>query len=50
MPFLPPTFGGVTDAVFWSGGIAVLTKHNRVIVTTDIEAVMRDKAIDLVSR
>jgi hypothetical protein len=49
MPFLPPTFGGGVVAVFWSGGIAVLTKHNCVIVTTDIEAVMRDKAIDLVS-
>jgi vacuolar protein sorting-associated protein 16 len=37
VPLLPPASGGVVDAVFWGGGIAVLTEDNRVIVTTDIE-------------
>uniref|UniRef100_M8BAS8 Vacuolar sorting-associated protein 16-like protein n=1 Tax=Aegilops tauschii TaxID=37682 RepID=M8BAS8_AEGTA len=29
--------GGVADAVFWGGGVAILTEDNRVVVTTDIE-------------
>ncbi|TVU02482.1 hypothetical protein EJB05_52035, partial [Eragrostis curvula] len=38
VPLLPPASGGVADAVFWGGGVAVLTEDNRVVVTTDIEA------------
>jgi vacuolar protein sorting-associated protein 16 len=38
VPLLPSASGGVADAVFWGGGIAVLTEDNRVIVTIDIEA------------
>lgn len=38
MPLLPPASGGVADAVFWGGGIAILTEDNRVVVTTDIES------------
>jgi hypothetical protein len=38
VPLLRLASGGVADAVFWGGGIAVLTEHNHVIVTTNIEA------------
>ncbi|KAK3161510.1 hypothetical protein QOZ80_1BG0078030 [Eleusine coracana subsp. coracana] len=38
VPLLPPASGGVADAVFWGGGIAVLTEDNRIVVTTDIES------------
>ncbi|KAL5220130.1 hypothetical protein ABZP36_024843 [Zizania latifolia] len=38
VPLLPPASGGVADAAFWGGGVAVLTEDNRVVVTTDIEA------------
>ncbi|KAI4999587.1 hypothetical protein ZWY2020_004176 [Hordeum vulgare] len=37
VPLLPPASGGVADAVFWGGGVAILTEDNRVVVTTDIE-------------
>nr|CAB3477864.1 unnamed protein product [Digitaria exilis] len=38
VPLLPPASGGVADAVFWGGGVAILTEDNRVVVATDIEA------------
>ncbi|GJM93638.1 hypothetical protein PR202_ga10210 [Eleusine coracana subsp. coracana] len=38
VPLPPPASGGVADAVFWGGGIAVLTEDNRIVVTTDIES------------
>ncbi|VAH62507.1 unnamed protein product [Triticum turgidum subsp. durum] len=37
VPLLPPASGGVADAVFWGGGVAILTEDNRVVVTIDIE-------------
>ncbi|KAM0858443.1 hypothetical protein ACQ4PT_047830 [Festuca glaucescens] len=37
VPLLPPASGGVADAVFWGGGVAILTEDNRVVVTADIE-------------
>ncbi|KAJ1284684.1 hypothetical protein BS78_03G223800 [Paspalum vaginatum] len=38
VPLLPPASGGVADAVFWGGGVAILTEDNRIVVATDIEA------------
>ncbi|AQK97135.1 Protein VACUOLELESS1 [Zea mays] len=38
VPLLPPASGGVADALFWGGGVAILTEDNRVVVATDIEA------------
>ncbi|KAL5228890.1 hypothetical protein ABZP36_017155 [Zizania latifolia] len=38
VPLLPPASGGVADAAFWGGGVAVLTEDNSIVVTTDIEA------------
>lgn len=37
VPLLPPASGGVADALFWGGGVAILTEDNRVVVATDIE-------------
>uniref|UniRef100_A0A0D3ES82 Protein VACUOLELESS1 n=1 Tax=Oryza barthii TaxID=65489 RepID=A0A0D3ES82_9ORYZ len=38
VPLLPTSSGGVADAAFWGGGVAVLTEDNHVVVTTDIDA------------
>jgi len=38
VPLLPPASGGVADAEFWGGGVAILKVDIRVVVATDIEA------------